>query len=74
MNKHWEALDALHGNEPAEPIDWAARFRMAADVAEGARCYAHADRLLRLSLDVERGRVPHDVIEAIGRALLGEKS
>ncbi|HTF49500.1 MAG TPA: hypothetical protein VK735_18815 [Pseudonocardia sp.] len=53
-------------NQPA-PIDWPARFRKAADVAEREGAYGIADHLRRGA-----DELPPAVVEAIGRELSGK--
>lgn len=55
-----------------DPIDWAARFLAAAEVAEahGHDHLAHTLRLARHELEPEAYAA---VVAAIGRALLGEE-
>lgn len=60
----------VHG-QPA-PIDWPARFRAAAEVAEGEGWLGTATQLRELALHFPAGRPAG--VEAIGRALLGEES
>lgn len=88
MNKHWDALDAIAAADgelfeqvhaarleldAAEPIDWPARFRAAAEVAEGMGWIAHAsDHLYALARHAKSGALAPHVVEAIGRALLGQ--
>jgi hypothetical protein len=57
------------------PIDWPARFRAAAEVAEAADFPGTARDLERIAEQLRSLGFswPH-VVEAIGRALLGEKS
>lgn len=53
------------------PVDWPARFRAAADVAEKAD-HEGASWLLGEFADMATEDLPPHVVEAIGRALLGE--
>lgn len=52
-------------------VDWPARFRTAADVAEKAD-HEGASWLLGEFADMATEDLPPHVVEAIGRALLGE--
>ena len=54
------------------PIDWPARFRTAADAAEKRGAAAGAAELRDFANKMFWA--PPDVVEAIGRALLGESS
>lgn len=52
---------------PGAPVDWPARFRAAAEVADGL----HAGNLLFATGD-ELACLPTETVESIGRALSGE--
>lgn len=60
-----------HRATQAASVDWPARFRAAADAAGGGRV---AYDLRGLASWIETGAANPDVVEAIGRALLGESS
>jgi hypothetical protein len=54
------------------PIDWPARFRAAAEVAERDGWGNYAALFSHLAGEAPKCEVPPEVVEAIGRALLGE--
>jgi hypothetical protein len=64
-----ERLRAIERRAKA-PIDWPARFRAAAEVAEGLHRSSWAVRFRDLAEAVESE--DWDAVEAVGRALLGE--
>ena len=57
----------------AAPIDWPARFRAAAEAAHHMGEHDLGGRLSVAARELD-GPVPPRVVEAIGRALLGEGS
>jgi hypothetical protein len=56
------------------PVDWPARFRAAAEVAERMSPFGISDTLDGLADALDSGAFSPDVVEAIGRALLGKQA
>jgi len=55
------------------PVDWPARLRKAADVADRASWIGIGADLRDLAFRIEVRHVPPHVVEAIGRALTGDE-
>lgn len=72
--RHAEAeLEAAWFNGGPLPVDWPTRFHKAADVAEKAGwAHSYANLFRNIASWLERDVAP-DVVEAIGRALLGQE-
>jgi hypothetical protein len=64
-----DVCQCVTGVEVAAPIDWPARVKAADEVAVNMG-WGHETHLPELARDLER--MPSYVVEAIGRALLGE--
>jgi hypothetical protein len=67
LDEEWLTETARQLRAMEAPIDWPARFRAAAEVADSNGWYLTADTLRNISKSTRP-----DVVEAIGRALLGQ--